>query len=85
MIFSDHLSRNVDTNADKPLEPTCEGLDLKIHDVFVNASDEKCLNLAVETEKGPAVHALKHQIIKGWLPIRSECINNLQDFWNYRD
>ena len=36
MIFSVHLSSNIDTNADKPKEPTCEGLDLKIHDVYLN-------------------------------------------------
>ena len=84
-IFSDHLSRNVDTNADKPKELTCKGLDLKIHDVFLNTSDEKCLSLAAETGKDPVMQALKHQIIKCWPPIRSYCSNNLQDFWNYRD
>ena len=31
------------------------------------------------------MQALKHQIIKGWPSIRSECSSNLQDFWNYRD
>ena len=31
------------------------------------------------------MQALKHQIIKGWPSIRSDCSNNLQDFWNYRD
>ena len=31
------------------------------------------------------MQALKHQIVKGWPHIRSECGKNLQDFWNYRD
>lgn len=35
MIFSDHLSRNINSDT-KPNEPTCKGLDLKIHDVFLN-------------------------------------------------
>ena len=85
MIFSDHLSRNVDTNADKPNEPTCKGLDLKIHDVYLNASEDKCLSLATEMSKDPMMQALKHQIIKAWPHSRSECGKNLQDFWNYRD
>ena len=85
MIFSDHLSRNVDTNADKPSELTCKGLDLKIHDVYLNASEDKCLSLATETSKDPVMQALKHKIIKGWPHSRSECGKNLQDFWNYRD
>ena len=38
MIFSDHLSHNISAgnNSNKP---TCKGLDLKIHDVYLNASD----------------------------------------------
>ena len=55
MIFSDHLSGNVDTNADKPSELTCKGLDLKIHNVYLNASDDKCLSLATEMSKDPMV------------------------------
>ena len=73
MIFSDHLNRNVDTNADKPSEPTCKGLDLKIHNVYLNASEDKCLSLAIEMSKDPIMQALKQQIIKGWPSIRSEC------------
>ena len=83
MIFSDHLSHNV--TSDSSNKPTCEGLDLKIHDMYLNASDDKCLSLASETTKDPTMKALKHQIIKGWPSIRSECSSNLQDFWNYRD
>ena len=85
MIFSDHLSRNIDTNTDKPSELTCKGLNLKIHNVYLNASDDKCLSLATEMSKGPMIQVLKHQIIKGWPSIRSECSGKLQDFWNYRD
>ena len=84
MIFSDHLSCNV-IAGDSSNKPTCEGLDLKIHDVYLNASDDKCLSLANETNKDPMVQALKHQIIKGWPSTRSECSDNLKDFWNYRD
>ena len=65
MIFSDHLSCNVNTSATAN-EPTCEGLDLKIHDVFLNASGEKCNSLENETSKDPVLIALKHMIIKGW-------------------
>ena len=58
---------------------------MKVHDVYLNASDDKCLRLATETSKDPMMQALKHQIIKGWPHSRSECGKNLQDFWNYRD
>ena len=43
------------------------------------------LSLADEMSKDPMMQALKHQIIKGWPSIRSECTSNLQDFQNYRD
>ena len=46
MIFSDHLSHNVPK--EKSNEPTCKGLDLKVHDVFLNASKEKCVSLPNE-------------------------------------
>ena len=65
MIFSDHLSCNIVTG-DSSNKPTCEGLDLKIHNVYLKASDDKCLSLAVEMDKDPMMQALKHQIIKGW-------------------
>ena len=52
MIFSDHLSCNI-VAGDSSNKPTCKGLDLKIHDVYLNASDDKCLRLAVEMDKDP--------------------------------
>ena len=64
MIFSDHLSRSVD-NTKKTNQPTCKGLDLKIHDVYLNASSGKCASLANETFKDGTLVALKNQIIKG--------------------
>ena len=72
MVFSDHLSRNVDTST-KPNEPTCKGLDLKIQNVYLNASDDKCLSLAAETDKDETLVALKNQIIKGWPGQRGKC------------
>ena len=84
MIFSDHLSHNV-IAGDSSNKPTCEGLDLKIHDMYLNTSNDKCLSLATETSKDPMMQALKHQIIKGWPHSRSECSKNLQDYCNYRD
>ena len=84
MIFSDHLSHNV-IAGDSSNKPTSEGLDLKIHNMYLNASDDKCLSLATEMTKDPVMQALKHQIIKGWPSIRSECSSKLQDYWNYRD
>ena len=70
MIFSDHLSCNISAG-DSSNKPTCEGLDLKIHNVYLNASDEKYLSLANEMTKDPMMQALKHQIIKGWPHSRS--------------
>ena len=69
----------------KPIELTCQGLELKIQDVYLNASNDKCLSLASETDKEKILVTLKSQIIKGWPSIRSECPNNLSDYWNYRD
>ena len=83
MIFSDHLSRNVTGISSN--KPTCEGLDLKIQDIYLNASEDKCKSLAIEMSKDKVMQALKHPIIKGWPSTRSECSGNLQDYWNYRD
>ena len=85
MVFSNHLSRNIRLDEEKPIEPTCQGLDLKIQDVYLNASDEKCLSLASETDKDEILVTLKSQIIKGWPGQREECPRNLLEFWNYRD
>ena len=84
MIFSNHLSRNGDTSK-IPNEPTCKGLDLKIQDVYLNASEGICTSLNAETDKDEILVALKRQIIKGWPSQRSECSSNLTEYWNYRD
>ena len=84
MIFSEHLSKNVDTSK-MQIEPTCKGLDLKIQDVYLNASNDKCVLLATETDKDETLVALKNQIIKGWPRDRGKCPRNLLEYWNYRD
>ena len=57
MIFADHLSRNVGQESSEV--PTCSGLDLKINDVILNASNDRCLSLAQETEKDEILVLLK--------------------------
>ena len=83
MIFTDHLSRNVSQESSEV--PTCSGLDLKINDVYLNASDERCISLAHETDKDEVLVTLKNQIIKGWPKLRDDCPLLLRDFWGYRD
>ena len=83
MVFADHLSRNVSQKESEV--PTCSGLDLKINDVYLNTSDERCISLAQETDKDEVLVALKNQIIKGWPDKRDECPMTLRDFWGYRD
>ena len=78
MVFADHLSRNVSTKESK--EPTCSGLDLKINDIYLNASEERCISLAKETEKDELLVALKNQVIKGWPDKRCDCPMFLRDF-----
>ena len=83
MVFSNHLNRNVLKKKSK--DARCQGLEMKIHDVYLNASSEKCVSLAAEMSKDPVLMALKNQIIKGWPSQRSECPENLIEYWNYRD
>ena len=59
MAFSDHLSRNV--LKEKSKDPTCQGLEMKIHDVYLNASSEKCASLTAETSKDEVLSALKNK------------------------
>ena len=83
MIFADHLSRNI---GDKQSEdPTCKGLDLKIQDVYLNTSNERCMSLAKETDKDETLVTLKNVIIRGWPSTRNECPQNLRTFWTFRD
>ena len=57
MIFADYLSRNI--GSDKSDEATCTGLDLKIQDIYLNASEDRCISLAKETDKDETLVALK--------------------------
>ena len=83
MVFSEHLSRNV--LKEKSKDPTCQDLEMKIHDIYLNTSIEKCISFAAEMSKDETLVTLKNQIIKGWPPIRSEYLKSLQDYWNYHD
>ena len=58
---------------------------MKIEDVYLNASEDRCLSLAAETDKDETMTALKNVIIKGWPERRDECPKNLRNFWNYQD
>ena len=73
MIFSDHLSHSVDINTEKSNKPTCKGLELKVHDVFLNASSEKCISMAMEMSNDSVLVSLKQMIIKGWPKQRGKC------------
>ena len=83
MIFADHLSRNIAPKESH--EPTCKGLDIKIQDVYLNTSDEKCVSLAAETDKDEILVMLKSMIIKGWPDTRDSCPQILRKYWRYRD
>ena len=83
MIFADHLSRNIGVKQSE--DPTCKGLDLKIQDVYLNTSNERCMSLAKETDKDETLVTLKNVIIKGWPSTRNECPQNLRKFWTFRD
>ena len=83
MIFADHLSRNIGSNESNEL--TCTGLELKIQDIYLNASEDKCISLAKESEKDEILIALKNTIMKGWPDKRDKCPQNLRPYWNYRD
>ena len=82
MVFSNYLNRNV--GAKESNEPTFSGLDLKINDIYSNASKERCISLAQETERDELLVVLKNQIIKGWPDNRGNCPVFLKDFWSYR-
>ena len=79
------IFRNVRVDTEKSKEPMCDGLDLKIQNVYLNASSDKCVLLAAEIGKDEVLCALKNQIMKGWMPMRTECPKTLQEYWNYRD
>ena len=83
MIFADHLSRNIGPNLSN--EPTCSGLDLKIQDIYLNASKDRCISLAKETDKDETLTTLKNMVLKGWPDKRDECPEMLKPYWTYRD
>ena len=64
MVFADHLSRNI--SSEKSHELTCKGLNLKVENVYLNTSDDRCISLAKETDRDDTLVALKKLIIKGW-------------------
>ena len=59
--------------------------DLKINNISLNASEEKCISLAKETDKDEVLLALKNQIIKGWPDNRSKYPMMLREYWSFRD
>ena len=58
---------------------------MKIQDIYLNASEDRCISLAKETEKDEILIALKNTILRGWPEKKDECPQNLKSYWNYRD
>ena len=83
MIFADHLSRNIGSKESN--EPTCTGLEMKIQDIYLNTSENRCISLAKETDKDQTLIALKNMILKGRPEKRDECPQILKSYWSYRD
>ena len=83
MIFADHLSRNIGSKESNEL--TCTDLEMKIQDIYLNASEDRCISLTKETEKDESLITLKNKILKGWPEKWDECPQNLKNYWNYRD
>ena len=80
MIFSDHLSHNVNTDTGKSKEPTCKGLDLKVHDVFLECKWwEMCLTSKWNI-KGSSADSIKAHDYKRMAKQRNECPDNLKSF-----
>ena len=76
MIFADHLSRNIGSKESN--EPMCTGSEMKIQDIYLNASEDRCISLAKETEKDETLITLKNTILRGWPDKRDECPQNLK-------
>ena len=51
---------------------------MKIQDIYLNASEDRCISLAKEREKDKTLIALKNTILKGWPEKRDECPQNLK-------
>ena len=83
MIFADHLSRNIGSKESN--EPICSGLEMKIQDIYLNASEDRCISLAKETDKDQMLISLENMILKGWPEKRDECPHILKSYWNCRD
>ena len=64
MVFDDHLSRNIGNKESNEL--TCKGLDMKIQDIYLNASEDRCILIAKERERDETLVTSKNVIIKGW-------------------
>ena len=61
------------------------GLDLKIQDIYLNASKDRCVSLAKQTENDETLITLKNMVLKGWPDKRDECPEILKPYWTYRD
>ena len=48
-------------------------------------SDEKLIELKMETSKDPVLMQLKNLILKGWPDIQKNCAELVKSFWNHRD
>ena len=78
MIFTDHLSRNIGSKESN--EQMCTGLEMKIQGIYLNASEDRCISLAKETEKDETLITLKNMILRGWPDKRDERPQNLKSY-----
>ena len=62
----------------------CQGLDLKIQDVYLNASNDKCMSLAAETDKDENIGNTEKSHHKGLVQSERQ-MPKKSGYWNYSD
>ena len=83
MIFTDHLSCNVNPETSKTF--TLPDLNLEVSSLELNASPSKLERIRVESDRNPQMLMLKELIIKGWPKDIKQCPLPVRSYWNFRD
>ena len=83
MKLSDVLSRQSNHFADAGNMTEIKGLNISIHEVDTDISEQKLINICKETQKDNIMQILIRHILEGWPKGQEKCPDSIKEFYSF--
>ena len=83
MKLSDALSRQSNHSTDAGDKTEIKGLNISIHEVDTDISEQKLSNIYEETQKDDTIQILIKHSLEGWPKNHEKCPESIKEFYSF--